>query len=494
MHVVGGALLVAALAACSAPAASPTAAPGAPTSTPSPPAPDLARYYGQQLAWSDCDGFECASLRVPVDYADPEGATIDLAVLRRPASGDARGALVVNPGGPGSSGIDYARATSTIVTDGVSDSFDIVGFDPRGVGASAPVECADDAAFDRLIAIDGTPDTPAEIDALESASNLLDCTAPIDGLAERMSTADAARDLDVLRAALGQERLDYLGVSYGTHLGATYAALFPDRVGRFVLDGPLPADLDAEELTLGQALGFEESLRRFVEYCIAEGDCPLGDGPDVDAGLAGLRTLLDALDAAPAPTGDPQRPLTEAAATYAILMSLYRVGDRPMLRDALASLAAGDGTPLQRMMDERIGRDPDGTFRDNSFDAFYAVSCRDRAAPADIEASVERLSAAAPFLGEYLAWGNLPCAGADATPPPVPAGAAPTILVVATTYDPATPLPWGEALVGQLGDAVLLVRNGDGHTGYREGSECIDAAVDDFLLEGALPEAGTVCD
>lgn len=494
MRVIGGALLAAALAACSAPAASPPTPSDVPTSTPSPPAPDLAPYYDQQLAWSDCDGFECASLRVPVDYADPGGATLDLAVLRSPAGGDARGSLVVNPGGPGSSGIAYARATSAIVTEDVSDSFDIVGFDPRGVGASAPVECADDADFDRLISIDGTPDTPAEIAALESASTVLDCTAPIEGLAERMSTADAARDLDVLRAALGQERLDYLGVSYGTHLGATYAALFPDRVGRFVLDGPLPADLDAEELTLGQALGFEESLRRFVEYCMAEGDCPLGAGPDVEAGLGELRALLDALDSAPAPTADPQRPLTEAAATYAILMSLYRVGDRPMLRDALASLAAGDGTPLQRMLDERIGRDPDGTFRDNAFDAFYAVSCRDRAAPDDFAQSVERLSAAAPFLGEYLAWGNLPCADAEATAPPEPAGVAPTILVVATTYDPATPLSWGASLVDQLGDAVLLVRNGDGHTGYREGSECIDAAVDDFLLEGALPEAGTVCD
>ena len=494
MHVVGGALLVGALAACSAPAATSSTPIASPSSTPSPPAADLARFYDQQLAWSDCDGFECAALQVPVDYSDPAGQTLDIAVLRRPASGDARGALVVNPGGPGSSGIEYARATSAIVTQDVSDSFDIVGFDPRGVGDSSPVTCADDGDFERLISIDGTPDTPAEIDALESASMLLECSAPVDGLAEHMSTADAARDLDVLRAALGQERLDYLGVSYGTHLGATYAALFPDRVGRFVLDGPLPADLDAEELTLGQALGFEDSLRRFVAYCAAEGDCPLGDSPDIEQGMTRLRALLDGLDATPAPTGDPERPLTEAAATYAILMSLYRVSDRPQLRDALSSLVSGDGTPLQRMLDERVGRESDGSFRDNAFDAFYAVSCRDRAAPTDIDASVERLSAAAPFLGEYLAWGNLPCADSEVTPPPEPAGSAPTVLVVATTHDPATPFAWGAALVEQLGDAVLLVREGDGHTGYREGSECIDAAIGDFLLEGALPEAGTVCD
>ena len=489
----GGILAAVAMALAACAPASSTPVPS-PTYTPSAPVPDLARFYGQQLAWTDCEGYECASLEVPVDYADPGGPTLDIAVLRSPAEGKARGSLVVNPGGPGSSGREYARATSAIVTDAVHESFDVVGFDPRGVGGSAPVDCADDAAFDTLISVDSTPDEPSEVAELERASTLLDCTSPVDGLLDHMSTADAARDLDVLRAALGQERLDYLGVSYGTHLGATYAALFPERVGRFVLDGPLPADLDAEELTLGQARGFEDSLRRFVEYCADEGDCPLGDDPDSAVGMARLRALLDGLDIAPASTSDPQRPLTEAAATYAILMSLYRVDDRPRLRDALASLAAGDGTPLQRMLDERSGRESDGSYRDNAFDAFYAISCRDRAAPADMEQSIDRLSAAAPFLGEYLAWGNLPCAATEAIAPAEPVGPAPTVLVVATTHDPATPFAWAELLVSQLGDAVLLVRDGDGHTGYREGSGCTDEAVDAFLLDGALPEAGTVCD
>lgn len=489
IRVLGGALVVAALAACTEPAASPPPPPAASTA----PLPGLARFYAQQLAWTDCDGFACATLEVPVDYADPDGATLGIAVLRSPAAGDARGALVVNPGGPGSSGVDYARAARGIVTDAVRAEFDVVGFDPRGVGQSAPVECADDADFDRLIDVDATPDSPAEVKELERASALLDCQAPVDGLVDHMSTADSARDLDVLRAALGQDRLDYLGVSYGTHLGATYAALFPERVGRFVLDGPLPADLDAEGLTLGQARGFEDALRRFIEYCAQEGECPLGDDPDAEAGLVRLRGILDGLDAAPAPTGDPDRPLTESAATYAILMSLYRVSDRPLLRDALASLAVGDGAPLRLLLDERTGRESDG-YRDNAFDAFYAVSCRDRAAPTDMEASVERLSAAAPFLGEYLAWGNLPCAGTPASPAPAPVGAAPTVLVVATTHDPATPLAWAQVLVDQLGDAVLLVREGDGHTGYREGSGCVDDAVDAFLLDGSLPGPDAVCD
>ena len=459
-----------------------------------PPEPDLAPFYAQVLDWTECDGGECATLIVPVDYTDPDGSTVELAVLRVTADGDARGALVVNPGGPGSSGVDYARAARSIASDDVRDSYDIVGFDPRGVGRSAPVDCASDGDFDRLIAIDGTPDSPAEIVELERASAILRCTSRVDGLTEHLSTADAARDLDVLRAALGQSRLDYLGVSYGTHLGATYAALFPERVGRFVLDGPLPAGLDAEELSLGQALGFENSLRRFVEYCIAEGDCPLGQGPQVEDGMQRLSEVLSALDASPAPTSDEARPLTEAAATYAILMSLYRASDRPLLRDALASLVAGDGTPLQRMLDERIGRQDDGTYRDNALDAFYAVSCLDRAAPDDLAASVKRLSTAAPFLGEYLAWGNAPCSGVLSAKGPVEARGAPPVLVIATTHDPATPISWAEPFAAQFDKAVIIVRDGDGHTGYREGSNCVDAAVDDFLIDGSLPEAGVTCD
>lgn len=486
--LMSGGLVAGALAGCTAPAA----APADRIFTPSPPTPDLARFYAQQLEWRECGRDECASLEVPVDYADPDGPTLSIAVLRSASTGRPDGALVVNPGGPGASGLDYARAASAIVTDDVRDAYDIIGFDPRGVGESAPVECADDVDFDSLISVDGTPDSPDEIAELERVSGLIDCTSPVEGLLDHLSTTESARDLDVLRAALGQERLDYLGVSYGTHLGATYAALFPERVGRFVLDGPLPAELDAEALTLGQALGFENALRRFVDYCVESGDCPLGDAPE--AGMQRLRDVLDQLDTAPAPTLDPERPLTESAATYAILMGLYRASDRPVLRDALGSLVVGDGTPLQRLLDERVGRQGDGTYRDNALDAFYAISCSDRAAPADMGASAERLASAAPFLGEYLAWGNLPCVSRQATPAPPPVGPSPSILVVATTHDPATPFAWAEILVDQLGDAVLLVREGDGHTGYREGSRCIDDAVDGFLLDGELPESGRVCD
>ncbi|MDP4715264.1 MAG: alpha/beta hydrolase, partial [Candidatus Nanopelagicales bacterium] len=492
--VIGGLMATMALVACS-----PSPPVDGVSSASSPPPADLATFYTQVLTWSLCEDAECATLSVPVDYARPEDGSIDLAVVRRPAAGAAQGTLVVNPGGPGASGTAYARAADRVLGMPVVNAFDVVGFDPRGVGGSAPVRCASPGDLDELIDADATPDTPDEIDEIRRVSALIDCVAPVEGLLDNLSTADSARDLDVLRAALGQSRLDYLGVSYGTHLGATYAALFPDRVGHFVLDGPLPSGLDAEQVTLGQALGFENSLRRFLEDCRRVGDCPLGDDADTSVGLDRLRELLEALDARPAPTADPDRPLTEGAATYAILLSLYRVSDRPLLRDALASLVAGDGTPLQRLLDERIGRGPDGVYRDNAMDAFYAITCSDRAVATDVPAQVERLASAAPILGEYLGWGNLPCEAAGivaarTTPPPAGAsGPAPPMLVIATTHDPATPYTWVETFLAEIGSGVLLVRDGDGHTGYREGSDCIDEAVDAFLLDGVLPAPGTTC-
>lgn len=492
-----------ALAACSPPwVAQPSPTP-TPTVTGTPPEPGLGRFYGQQLEWQPCGGdSECARLLVPVDYADPDGATLELSLLRVPARGDRVGSLVVDPGGPGASGTDYAAAGSFVVSDAVLDNFDLVGFDPRGVGASAPVECGTDAQIDALIDADGTPDTPAEETRLDTLSRefISACRAPVEGLLDHMSTADAARDMDVLRAALGQQRLDYLGVSYGTHLGATYAALFPERVGRFVLDGPLPAELTAEEVTLEQGRGFEDAIRRFAADCLNQVDCPLGpESVGVDGAMAALASLLGGLEANPAPTGTVDRPLTEGAATYAVLMMMYSPdSDWPRLREALSALRSGDGTALQSLLDERMRRRPDGTYGDNSTEAFYAVSCTDRPVSGGLDAA-RQLSkdwqATLPLLGEYLAWGNLPCAAwSHGTVPPVlPTTPLPPMLVVATTHDPATPLAWGEVLTEQLGSAVLLIRDGDGHTAYREGSACIDEAVDAFILDGALPEPGTEC-
>lgn len=482
-----------ALAACTA---SPAAL--APSTAQSAPTPDLTRYYEQSLTWEDCGANQCTRLTVPVDYANPEGPTIELAVLRRPATGDPLGVVVINPGGPGASGYDYARYADQLLSPALLAKRDIVGFDPRGVARSAPVTCGPPTLADELIDTDATPDTPAEVAAITdvSATFTAACTASPTSLLDHLSTQDAARDLDVLRAALGQSTLDYLGVSYGTHLGATYASLFPAEVGRFVLDAPVPSGLDAVDLSLAQAIGFEDSLRRFIDDCQSQDECVFGTERDVEAGMQQLRGLLDQLDAQPMTTSDPDRPLTEAAATYGILMSLYRPSDRRELRDAVASLAVGDPDPLQKMLDERLQRKADGTYADNGMAAFVAITCSDRSAPGPI-ADLDLDLSAAPFLGEYVVWGAEPCATGTFTPvAPVATIAPPAndILIVATTHDPATPLPFAALLASEIGNAVVITRDGDGHTAYREGSDCIDSAIDDFLLDGVLPADGLVCE
>lgn len=464
------------------------------------PEPDLNGFYAQQVEWSRCgDGFECTSVRVPIDYADPQGPTIDLAVTRHLAQGDPLGSLVLNPGGPGGSGIEYARLMDYVVSPAVARAYDIVGFDPRGVGDSAGIRCVADDQIDALIDADGSPDTPEEVRALEDlAADFAAGCAAVE-LAAHMSTQANARDLDILRAVLGHERLDYLGVSYGTHLGATYAAMFPERVGRFVLDAPLPADLDAVELTRGQALGFEDALTRFMADCVGRADCPFDGTPD--EAMADLQAWLESLDANGIATADEARPLTQGSTLYAILLLLYSPSrDWPELRAGLAEAVAGDGTLLQLSMDARLRRGGDGSYRDNSMQAFPAVSCLDRpvAATPDLAAQLaQEWSIDAPIFGEFLAWGILSCEPWPfdvVGPAPAPAEDLPPILVVATTHDPATPFPWGEQLAEQLGpNAVLLVRDGDGHAAYREGVACVDEAIDGFLLDGVMPAAGTVC-
>ncbi len=482
------------LVACS-PASPPASAPS--TSQPAPTA-NLAGFYDQDLQWTSCGTDQCARLTVPVDYADPQGPTIELAVLRRPASRTPGGVVVINPGGPGASGYDYAAYADRLLSSQLLNERDIVGFDPRGVGRSAPVTCGDGALIDELLSTDGTPDTPAETTAIQrvSATFAESCTTDPPTLIDHLSTQDAARDLDVLRAALGQTTLDYLGVSYGTHLGATYARLFPEQVGRFVLDAPVPAGLDGVELSLAQAVGFEDSLRRFLADCLEQSDCVFAESGDVEGALDQLRGILETVDRDPARTNDPDRPLTEAAATYAILMALYRPADRRLLRDALGSLAVGDGEPLQRILDSRLQREPDGTYADNGVAAFVAITCSDRV----VEASVDDLDVdiqQAPYLGEYILWGAEPCAAGafqPAEPLPAPSSTTPSVLIVATTHDPATPLPFAELLADEIGNAVVIVRDGDGHTGYQEGSACIDDAIDGFLLAGTLPADGLFCE
>ena len=485
-------LLVGALASCTAPLPSATESSlgGSATSA------------SGSLAWQSCDGeFECATLAVPLSYDDPSGTTIEIAVTRLRASGERFGSIVLNPGGPGGSGVDYAQAAAYVTSDALRAHYDIVGFDPRGVGRSTPVECLSGPQIDAILAADGTPDSPAEEQQVADLSReyATGCQAGSPDLFGHVGTLDAVRDMDRLRIALGEDQLDYVGKSYGTLLGVTYAEMFPGSVGRFVLDGVLPPDLDLNEITAGQAAGFEAALRRFVEDCDPRPDCPLPDG--TDAGITRIREFLASLEASPLPA-EPDRPLNEALATYAILMHLYLPEyDWPVLREGFSAAFAGDGSVFLSALDQRMERRPDGTYADNSTEAFYAITCLDHAWDGGVAAAVslgQQWATVSPTFGEYLAWGNLPCDDwpipVQMTPHSITDPDIPPMLIVSTRWDPATPYQWGVDVSRMLPGARLLTWEADGHTAYRHGSACVDDTIDAFLINGTLPESDVTCE
>ncbi len=492
------------LAGCVAPknqAAGPN--PGQTTGAPAPEATgELARYYGQQLDWTSCPQGECATAQVPLDYADPAGPSIGLALARvRSTGGEPLGSLLLNRGGPGASGVDFVQQVATsIVSDDIRRQYDLVGFDPRGVQRSSPVECVDGPELDQLLAYDPDYSTDAGIqDVIDMYGELgaacLDRTGPALGHVDTISTA---RDLDILRAVLGDQTLSYLGFSYGTALGATYASLFPEKVGRLVLDGALPPTLTSTELAEGQAVGFENALRAYVADCQAGPRCPL-DG-SVDDGLSQIHDLFDRAAAKPLPTGT-DRKLTRSLTFYGIALPLYSQSYWPYLTQALtAALQQNDGSLLLQLADQYADRAPDGTYSTNSMLAFYGINCLDSREPADIpamRAEAAQIDASAPTVGYFFGYGATVCAQW-----PVPAvggldsyaadGAAP-ILVVGTTNDPATPYRWAEQLADDLSSGVLLTYEGEGHTAYGSSNDCVANAVEDYLLSGTVPAEGTRC-
>lgn len=465
-----------------------------------PPDPALASFYSQELGWESCDEFQCATLEVPLDYADPGGDTIEIAVLKVPAADpdDRVGSLVVNPGGPGAPGTDYAANAAQVFREPILDAYDIVGFDPRGTGASAPVDCLTDDDLDEYVAQDPDPDTDEEAAEYQRWADRLGagCVDRSGDLASHVTTIEAARDMDVLRAALGEAEMAYFGASYGTKLGATYAELFPDRVGRLVLDGAVDLSIPSRELTLGQAGGFETALRAYVQHCVDEGDCYLGDS--LDAGLDRITMFLDEVDAQPLDTGT-DRPLEVGNAFYGLVLPLYSRDYWSILDDALEAGFDGDGSVLLQLSDIYNSRGPDG-YTDNSSEAIYAINCLDdpfAISAAEVPANIADFEAESPTFGTVFAWMLVNCDGVQAQSTERPlevdaAGAAP-IVVIGTTRDPATPYEWAVSLADQLEPGVLISRDGDGHTGYNSGNDCVDEAVEGYLVGGDVPEDGLSC-
>lgn len=467
------------------------------------PDPSLQGYYDQRLGWAACDVYECADLRVPVDYADPGAGDLAVRVLRVKAQDQGKriGSLVVNPGGPGGSGVDYAAAADRIVGAPVRRYFDVVGFDPRGVARSSPIDCLSDRDLDTFLGTDPTPDDAAEQQGLLTAAKTMaaGCEAKSPELLPHVSTVDAAKDMDVLRAALGDAQLNYLGKSYGTFLGSTYADLFPKRVGRFVLDGVVPPDLTSAEMGEGQARGFELATRAYVQSCVDDGDCVAGDS--VDVGMQWLRDFLKRLDANPLPSGDPAVPrLTEAWASLGLGQALYDQGSWGTLTDALREAKAGSGAGLMALANGYADRDPGGGYTGNLLEVIYAVNCLDRPDSPDLQAYEQYsrdFATTAPTWGPMLAWGALPCGvwpvRGGSPPHEIHAEGSNTIVVVGTTRDPATIYEWSRRLADQLSNAVLISRDGDGHTAYQRHNDCVDNAIDGYYVQGTIPEDGLKC-
>ncbi|WP_372337710.1 alpha/beta hydrolase [Streptomyces sp. MK5] len=512
----GGVLLAAAAllaSACSSASTQRQSAPAAstvlaalPRSTPS----ALEPYYVQKLTWRDCGapGFQCATLKAPLDYADPSAGDIRLAVARKKATGPGSrlGSLLVNPGGPGGSAIGYLQQFAGVGYPAeVRARYDLVAMDPRGVARSEPVECLDDRNMDTFTETDITPDDRAETDALvgEFRKFAEGCGAHDPRLLRHVSTMEAARDMDVLRAVLGDRRLNYVGASYGTFLGATYAGLFPDRAGRLVLDGAMDPSLTARRLNLDQTAGFETAFQSFAKDCVRRSDCPLG-GPGTTPAQAGdhLAAFFHKLDAHPIPTGDPDgRRLVEALATTGVIAAMYDQAAWPQLRAALtAAMQKNDGAGLLALSDTYYERDTRGHYSNLIF-ANAAVNCLDLppafSGPAAVEEALPAFRKASPVFGQGLAWASLNCAYWPVKPAGEPhrieAKGAPPIVVVGTTRDPATPYRWAQSLASQLSSARLLTFVADGHTAYGRGSRCIDSAIDTYLLHGTPPTQGKRC-
>jgi pimeloyl-ACP methyl ester carboxylesterase len=464
----------------------------------------LAKFYKQDLAWSDCGQDSCARLTVPIDYAHPDRGSIRLSVLKVPAKDPSNriGSLVVNPGGPGASAtVGYAKLADYIVNKPVRAAYDIVGVDPRGVADSSPIKCLNDREMDTFLGGDPTPDTRSEEQQLADAAKAFadKCKAKGGALLGHVSTIDAAKDMDILRAALGETKLDYLGKSYGTFLGATYADLFPSKVGRFVLDGAIDPKLTSSQVNEGQAVGFETATRAYVKDCVGKGNCPLGDS--VDSGMATLRDFLRQVDAKPLPLNDPYvKALTEGWASLGIAGPMYDPQRWPNLTDALRQAFAGQGGSLMKLAEDYAQRTTAGAYVGNLMQVIYAVNCLDRSDVRSLthyEAEARSLTATAPTWGPFLAWSTVPCgywpAPANNSPKKITGAGSGPIVVVGTTRDPATPYKWAQGLAAELKNGHLLTYNGDGHTAYMRSNACVNDAVDAYLIKGVVPSPGLKC-
>jgi pimeloyl-ACP methyl ester carboxylesterase len=486
---------------------------GSSNASPSQPPPTdyaaaLRDYYTQKVDWKPCSGDskqQCATIEVPVDYTKPQGDRFHLALRKVPATDPAKrvGSLLVNPGGPGASGVDFAQGASSTFSKDVLAAYDIVGFDPRGIGSSDAVDCLTNSDMDLLFSTDPTPDSAAE-KAKDHA--VLDgiterCASKGGDRARHMSTTEVARDMDIMRVLLGDQKLNFFGGSYGTFLGALYADMFPKQVGRMVLDSAMsPNQTDEQEMTY-DIQGFESSMDAFLDWCVARDDCALGR--DKTAAKQKLVALLDKVERDGLTTNRPGLSrIGEGWVTFGIFMCLYSDQLWEPLNQALTqAIDKGDGDLLLRIGSLFVDRSPSGKYDKGSYlQAMIPVRCADwpRTPPTPARVAEEDQAKAAHPLWARMT-GDLydncrTWPGASRTPKgtTLGVGAAP-ILVIGNERDPATPIGGTKQLAKDLASGVLLTSNHDGHGTYNQGNTCVDGAVDRYLVDGKTPPNGESC-
>ncbi|MEO7015940.1 MAG: alpha/beta hydrolase [Leifsonia sp.] len=465
--------------------------------------PALRPFYDQVLVWKSCStGKQCTTVKAPLDWKNPSTGEVELALIRQPAKGTKQGSLLVNPGGPGASGYDFIKDSVGYATDSrLQSNFDIVGFDPRGVGRSSAVKCYGPTQMDDFLysITPGTRGSDGWIAAsAKSSKDFADaCKQNSGALLEHVDTVSAARDLDLLRATLGDKKLNYLGYSYGTYLGAIYADLYPGKTGRLVLDGALDPAASNFEVTKVQSQGFESALRAYLADCLKQKKCPFAG--TVDGAMKTIAAELASVEQSPIRNSDG-RELGANTLVTAIIYPLYDAKSWPYLSDMFSSVMKGDASFAFTLADAYNNRQQNGTYGDNSTEAFMAINCLDYSyddSPATMRAQAAELAQAAPVIGPYLAYGDIGCANwpykSTFDRGPIAATGSAPIVVVGTTNDPATPYVWAKNLAGELQNGHLLTYKGQGHTAYNKSNSCVNDSVDDFLLNGTLPTAGKTC-
>ena len=452
--------------------------------------------------WQDCgDGFQCTKIHPPLDYARPDAGTVDVAVARLPASGakgQRIGSLFVNPGGPGAGAVDFARTLKKALPATILAHFDLVAFDPRSAGGSDPIACESGPELDKYFAVDPSPDNAAEHDQLVAANRqfALECAQRAGALLGHVDTRTAARDMDFIRSGLSEDKISYLGFSYGTFLGAMYADMFPARVRAFILDGAIDPSIGPDEINREQAAGFERSLSSYFADCAAHVDCPFNNGGDP---RSAFNALAAAVDRTPLPTTSG-RVVGPGEFLLGVIRPLYRQDDWNALSLALAEAQqSGKGDRLLAMSDDYTERQSTGEYG-NLLSSNTAVNCIDHPWATDVahyDQLAQQFSQQSPVFGAALAYGGMVCgfwqAPATDVPRPLHAVGAAPIVVVGTTGDPATPYQWAQALAGQLQSGVLLTNQGEGHTAFASNSACIKTAETRYLIELKPPARGTVC-